>query len=144
MAGAVTGIDVIFSGHADSGTESPYVHPTTGTLIMQTYGQGTRLGFLQLRLSNTEKHSQVIAHEGKLISVVSNDLPPHPVVAQKLAKYKAQFPELQEILCFSDERVSRLYNEESDLGNLYADIIRAEVSAEIGFCLLYTSPSPRD
>ena len=133
LAGAVTGIDVIFSGHADSGTESPYVHPTTGTLIMQTYGQGTRLGFLQLQLAETKKHSQVIAHEGKLIPVVSNDLPPHPVVAQKLAKYKAQFPELQEILCFSEERVSRLYNEESDLGNLYADIIRAEVSAEIGF-----------
>ena len=133
LAGAVMGIDVIFSGHADSGTESPYVHPTTGTLIMQTYGQGTRLGFLQLRLGETEKNSRAIAHEGKLIPVVSNDLTPHPVVAQKLAKYKAQFPELQEVLCFSEERISRLYNEESDLGNLYADIIRAEVSAEIGF-----------
>ena len=133
LAGAVMGIDVIFSGHADSGTESPYVHPTTGTLIMQTYGQGTRLGFLQLQLGKTEKNSRAIAHEGKLIPVVSNDLPPHPVVAQKLAKYKAQFPELQEVLCFSEERISRLYNEESDLGNLYADIIRAEVSAEIGF-----------
>tara|TARA_B110000977_G_scaffold80768_1_gene108096 strand:- start:1597 stop:3198 length:1602 start_codon:yes stop_codon:yes gene_type:complete len=133
LAGAVMGIDVIFSGHADSGTESPYVHPTTGTLIMQTYGQGTRLGFLQLQLGETEKNSRAIAHEGKLIPVVSNDLRPHPVVAQKLAKYKAQFPELQEVLCFSEERISRLYNEESDLGNLYADIIRAEVSAEIGF-----------
>ena len=29
--------------------------------------------------------------------------------------------------------MSRLYNEESDLGNLYADIIRAEANAEIGF-----------
>ena len=133
LAGAVMGIDVIFSGHADSGTESPYVHPTTGTLIMQTYGQGTRLGFLQLQLGKTEKNSRAIAHEGKLMPVVSNDLRPHPVVAQKLAKYKAQFPELQEVLCFSEERISRLYNEESDLGNLYADIIRAEVSAEIGF-----------
>lgn len=133
LAGAVMGIDVILSGHADSGTEAPYVHPTTGTLIMQTYGQGTRLGFLQLQLGETEKNSRAIAHKGKLIPVVSNDLTPHPVVAQKLAKYKAQFPELQEILCFSEERISRLYNEESDLGNLYADIIRAEVDAEIGF-----------
>ena len=64
LAGAVMGIDVIFSGHADSGTESPYVHPTTGTLIMQTYGQGTRLGFLQLQLGKTEKNSRAIAHEG--------------------------------------------------------------------------------
>jgi 2',3'-cyclic-nucleotide 2'-phosphodiesterase (5'-nucleotidase family) len=64
LAGAVTGIDVIFSGHADSGTESPYAHPITGTLIMQTYGQGTRLGFLQLQLGETEKNSRAIAHEG--------------------------------------------------------------------------------
>ena len=133
LAGAVAGIDVIFSGHADSGTESPYVHPTTGTLIMQTYGQGTRLGFLQLQLDESLSPNQIIAHEGKLIPVVSNDLLPHPVIARKLSQYKALFPELQEILCFSEERVSRLYNEESDLGNLYADIIRAKVGAEIGF-----------
>ena len=27
LAGAVEGIDVIFSGHADAGTEEPFVHP---------------------------------------------------------------------------------------------------------------------
>lgn len=133
LAGAVSGIDVIFSGHADAGTESPYIHPVTGTLIMQTYGQGTRLGFLQMQLREVEQKSQIVDYEGRLIPVVSNSLPPHPVVAQKLADYKAQFPELQETVCVSAERISRLYNEESDLGNLYADIIRAEANAEIGF-----------
>lgn len=133
LAQAVPGIDVIFSGHADSGTEEPYVHPDNGTLIMQTYGQGTRLGFLQLQLENTQGNSKIASYEGKLLPVVSNELPPHPVVAQKLAAFKAQFPELQEIVCFSEQRMSRIYNEESDLGNLYADIIRAEANAEIGF-----------
>jgi 5'-nucleotidase/UDP-sugar diphosphatase len=133
MAGAVPGIDVIFSGHADSGTEEPYVHPVTGTLIMQTYGQGTRLGSLKLRLAETGGRREINSYDGKLIPVVSNDLAPHAVVAEKLAAYKAQFPELQETLCFATGRISRLYNEESDLGNLYADIIRREVGAEIGF-----------
>ena len=133
LAQAVPGIDVIFSGHADSGTEVPYVHPSNGTLIMQTYGQGTRLGFLQLQLGRTAGNSKITSYDGKLLRVVSNDLAPHPVVAQKLADFKAQYPELQETVCFSQERISRLYNEESDLGNLYADIIRAQANAEIGF-----------
>ncbi len=134
LAGKVPGIDVIFSGHADSGTEAPFVHPKTGTLIMQTYGQGTRLGSLFLRLEKVSgTSSKIVSHDGQLIPVVSNKLAAHPVIAEKLAAYKALFPELQQTLCFAEERISRLYNEESDLGNLYADIIRAEAGAEIGF-----------
>ena len=133
LANEVPGIDVIFSGHADSGTESPFVHQPSGTLIMQTYGQGTRLGFLQLQLEQTTESINITSYEGRLLPVVSNDLAPHPIVARKLAQFKAQYPELQETVCFSQERVVRLYNEESDLGNLYADILREYSNAEIGF-----------
>ena len=42
LAGAVKGVDVLIGGHADAGQETPIVHPETGTLICQTYGQGTR------------------------------------------------------------------------------------------------------
>ena len=48
------GIDVLFGGHADAGTEEPVVHPQTGTLIMQTYGQGFHLGYLKLTLDKTK------------------------------------------------------------------------------------------
>ena len=47
LAGAVEGIDVLFAGHADAGTPEPVVNQKTGTLIMQTYGQATHLGYLQ-------------------------------------------------------------------------------------------------
>ena len=133
LANQVPGIDVIFSGHADSGTESPYVHQPNGTLIMQTYGQGTRLGFLKLQLEKTTEGINIASYDGRLLPVVSNDLVPHPVVAKKLEQFKAQYPELQETVCFSQDRLVRLYNEESDLGNLYADILREYSNAEIGF-----------
>ncbi len=48
VAGAVPGIDVFVGGHAHRGIEVPYVHPRTGTIIVQTYGYGTRLGVLHL------------------------------------------------------------------------------------------------
>ncbi|QXD25846.1 bifunctional metallophosphatase/5'-nucleotidase [Opitutia bacterium ISCC 51] len=131
MAGAVKGIDVLFGGHADAGTEEAVVHKKTGTLIMQTYGQGTRLG--QLKLSFDTEFKEIVSHEGRLIPVVSNELEPHPVIVEKLAHYRAQFPELEETVFYAQERLSRAYNEESDLGNLYADILRDELEAEIGF-----------
>ena len=131
MAGAVKGIDVLFGGHADAGTEQAVVHKRTGTLIMQTYGQGTRLG--QLKITFDTDRGEIVSHEGRLIPVVSNELEPHPVIAEKLAHYRAQFPELREMVFFAQERLSRSYNEESDLGNLYADILRDEMDAQIAF-----------
>ena len=131
LAGAVKGIDVLFGGHADAGTEEPIVHKRTGTLIMQTYGQGTRLG--QLKITFDTERGEIVSHEGRLIPVVSNELEPHPMIVEKLAHYRAQFPELQETVFYAQERLSRAYNEESDLGNLYADILRDEMDAEIAF-----------
>ena len=68
LAGAVQGIDVLFAGHADAGTPEPVVHPDTGTLIMQTYGQATHLGYLQLTLDGER---EIEAYDGKLIAVES-------------------------------------------------------------------------
>ena len=64
---------------------------------------------------------------------MSNDLKPHPIIAQKLERYRAQFPELQKTVFHAKERFSRVYNEESDLGNLYADILRIVGGAQIAF-----------
>ncbi len=130
-AGEVEGIDVLFCGHADAGTEKPVVHPKTGTLIMQTYGQGTRLGYLKLQVAMDT--GAILSHQGSLLHVVSNELKPHPMIVQKLEHYRALFPDLQKTIFHAKERFSRVYNKESDLGNLYADILREEGEAQIGF-----------
>ncbi len=131
IAGLVKGIDVLIGGHADAGQETPFVHPETGTLICQTYGQGTRLGYLKL-IIDTE-NGKVIGHDGRLLLVDSDALVPHPIVAAKLAAYRARFPETDEILGRTAERFTRRYNQESDLGNLFADILRAYGSTDMAF-----------
>src|SRR5262249_38253931 len=83
LCGEVEGIDVFVGGHAHRGIEKPYVHPKTGTLIVQTYGYGTRLGYLKLRLQG----KKVISDEGELLKVWSDKLTPDPVVA---ASYRRQ------------------------------------------------------
>jgi 2',3'-cyclic-nucleotide 2'-phosphodiesterase (5'-nucleotidase family) len=128
LAGAVEGIDVLFAGHADAGTPEPVVHPETGTLIMQTYGQATHLGYLQLTI---DEAGEVSAFEGELIPVDSNTLTPDPVIARKLAEYRAAHPEIREVVGRTEARLNRRYIEESDLGNLLADIFVEASGADI-------------
>jgi len=130
LAGAVEGIDVILGGHSDAGTPEAIVHPKTGTLIMQTYGQGTHLGYLQLTLD--PESGEIVRHSGRLLPVVSEELTPDPVVARKLASYRAKFPELRQDVGFTDSIMVRRYIEESTLGNVFADIFRTAGKADIG------------
>lgn len=131
LAGAVTGVDVLLGGHADAGTEEPVVHPKTGTIIMQTYGQGFHLGYLQLEVDvNKDK---LLNHRGFLIPVNSDKLEPHSLVAEKLTRYRNQFPEIYEEIGRTAVRLNRQYNSESDLGNLFADILCKETGISIGF-----------
>jgi len=131
LAGAVEGVDVLIGGHADAGQETPFIHPVTGTLICQTYGQGTRLGYLKLLVD--PESGEVVGHDGRLLVVASDELEPHSTVADKLAAYRARFPEVDEIIGRTAERLTRRYNEESALGSLFADILRDHGRTDIAF-----------
>ena len=131
LAGAVEGIDVLFAGHADAGTPEPVVNDKTGTLIMQTYGQATHLGFLQLKLD--ARTGQIIDYDGKLIPVESSRWAPDPAVAGKLEQYRSNYPEIQVVVGKTAARMNRRYIEESDVGNLFADAFVAASGADIGF-----------
>lgn len=131
LAGAVTGVDVLFAGHADAGTLKPVVHPKSGTLIMQTYGQATHLGYLQLALDN--ESGKIKSYDGKLVPVNAGVLLPDPLIAAKLADYRGRFPKLFEPVGSAAEFMARRYIEESDVGNLFADVIRAAAGTEMAF-----------
>ncbi|MEO1028293.1 MAG: bifunctional UDP-sugar hydrolase/5'-nucleotidase [Pseudomonadota bacterium] len=130
LAGAVKGIDVIFGGHSDAGTPDPFVHPETGTIIMQTYGQATHLGYLQLDYDTDS--NQITSHRGELIPVASSALTPDPIVRDKIQAYRDAYPALQEVVGQTEQILFRRYIEESALGHLIADIFRETADADIG------------
>jgi 2',3'-cyclic-nucleotide 2'-phosphodiesterase (5'-nucleotidase family) len=131
LAGAVEGIDVLFAGHADAGTPEPVVHPDTGTLIMQTYGQATHLGYLQLALDG--ETGNITRYDGKLIPVDPSRWGPDQEIAGKLAEYRSMYPEIMATVGKTGARMNRRYIEESDVGNLFADIFVEASGADIGF-----------
>ena len=131
LAGAVTGVDVLFAGHADAGTPEPIVHPETGTIIMQTYGQATHLGFLQLSLDPESR--QITNHKGRLIAVDPALYEPDPEITAKLATYRNAYPEIQQIIGRTAARLNRRYIEESDIGNLFADAFVDVADVDVAF-----------
>ncbi|MBI3649513.1 MAG: 5'-nucleotidase C-terminal domain-containing protein [Acidobacteria bacterium] len=129
LCGEVEGIDVFVGGHAHHGIETPYIHPKTGTLIVQTYGYGTRLGYLKLKV----KGKKIVWHQGELLKVWSAKFAPDREVAAKLARYKEQVaPQIGQVMGRLQTRLVRDYNRESTLGDFVADVIRAESGAEVG------------
>jgi len=131
LAGAVTGVDVLFAGHADAGTPDPIVHEETGTIIMQTYGQATHLGYLQLTLDANSR--EITAHDGRLIPVDPALYAPDPAITAKLIDYRSAYPEVQEVVGQSAARMNRRYIEESDVGNLFADAFIAIADTDVAF-----------
>ena len=128
LCGEVKGIDVFVGGHAHRGIEKPFVHPKTGTLIVQTYGYGTRLGYLKLNL----KGKKIISHQGELLKVWSDRLTPDPVIAKKIQHYKQLVaPEIGKVLGRSKTRLVRDYNAESSLGSFVCDVMREMSGADI-------------
>ena len=131
LAGAVKGIDVLFAGHADAGTPEPVVNPDTGTLIMQTYGQATHLGYLQLTLSADSR--EIEGHKGRLIPVDPALYAPDPDIHAKLSAYRSAYPEIQAVVGRTAARMNRRYIEESDVGHLFADAFIAAAGTDVAF-----------
>ncbi len=128
LCGAVAGIDVFVGGHAHRGIETPYVHPETGTIIVQTYGYGTRLGYLKLKM----RDGQVVGHQGELLKVWSDQIEPNKAVAAKMDLYRRRVDaEIGEELARSEVRLVRDYRAESPLGDFVTDVMRQHAKTEI-------------
>lgn len=129
FCGAVPGIGVYIAAHSHHGLEQPLVHPDTGTLITQTYGYGTRLGRIRLKV----RDRRIVAHDIELLKVWSDELPAHAAVTARLAHYRGLVADqIGPPLGRCRERLIRKYNRESTLGAAITDIMRQRTGAEVG------------
>ena len=128
FCGAVPGIDVYIAAHSHHGLEQPIVHPDTKTVITQTYGYGTRLGRIRLSIDG----GRVTGHEVTLLKVLSDELPPHPAVAARVAQYRAKIAaEIGPPVGTIAQRLTRKYHTESALGAFCADVMRAKARSDV-------------
>lgn len=131
LVAAVPGIDVFVGGHAHRGIEVPWVSPSTGAIVVQTYGRGTTLGVLHLALDD---HGKVTRHDGSLVRVMP-DVFPTPARVEEVVKAWEEKTDLAGKERISSTRVAmvRNYNGESDLGNLITDAMLWKSGTQIAF-----------
>jgi len=78
------------------------------------------------------KDRRAITHEAKLLKVWSDELPPHPLVAQRIAHFRAVVAaEIGPPIGRAEVRLTRKYNRESSLGCFVADAMRDAGQADI-------------
>ncbi len=132
LCSKVPGIDVFVGGHAHRGIEVPYAHPDNRSIIVQTYGYGTRLGYLRVKVDMESE--EVVSHQGELLKVWSDKLTPSPVMTAKMDVYKEKVaPVIGEVGGHASTRMIRSYNTESLLGAFSTDILRELTGAEVAF-----------
>ena len=128
FCGAIPGIDVYVAAHSHHGIETPIVHPKTGTILVQSYGYGTRVGVLDLEV----RDGRVVRHNGELKKVWSDELAPHQGVAGRLAYYRHQLKdEIGPDIARATARFIRKYNFESSLGSFVTDVMRARAQSDV-------------
>jgi 5'-nucleotidase / UDP-sugar diphosphatase len=131
LVNTVPGIDVLIGGHAHRGIEVPWVSPVTGSIVVQTYGHGTTLGFLQLTL-NTATH-KVTAEHGSLLRIADDVFPAPPAMDALATKWEKKANALGGMpVATSPAPLTRNYNGESALGDLVTDALRWKTGAQIG------------
>jgi 2',3'-cyclic-nucleotide 2'-phosphodiesterase (5'-nucleotidase family) len=129
---AVPGIDVFVGGHAHRGIEVPWVGPTNGSIVVQTYGRGTTLGVLHLTYDRTKR--KVTSHDGSLVRVTPGVYAPPSAVDAVITRWIDQSQRMgSEVLGTASVGLKREYNSESALGDLIADAMLWKTKAQIAF-----------
>lgn len=129
---AVPGIDVFVGGHAHRGIEVPWVSPRTGSIVVQTYGRGTTLGVLELKLDML--HHKVVSHHGALIRVMPGIFPVPPAVSKTAGRWERKAKQAaSEVVAQTTVAFSRHYNAESPLGDLLCDAMLWKTGAQVAF-----------
>jgi len=128
LAQEVKEIQVIVGGHTHTRIENPI--QVNETLIVQAWEHAKVLGVLDLTIQDRK----VIKYEGKLVVIRPDKFRPDPVVAEIVDRYKRQTASILdevigEALLDLDSKGSRY--QETNLGNLIADILRKETQADV-------------
>jgi 5'-nucleotidase / UDP-sugar diphosphatase len=128
LAKAVKGIDIIVGGHSHTRIEKPM--KIDETLIVQAWEHAKVLGILDVTIQDRK----VIRYEGKLALIQPDKGSPDPVTAQIVDRYHKQTAAiLNEVIGEAkvDLQGNNSRSQETNLGNLVADILRKQTKSDL-------------
>jgi 5'-nucleotidase/UDP-sugar diphosphatase len=122
LASKVSDLDIIVTGHAHKGTEEAL--QSNGTLIVSTNAYTTQLGKLVVTYDTSKK--KIINHTNELIPIFDDEIEDDPAMLREIEKWNTRVGEIAgEIVATSSETMTRAYGQESNMGNMFADALKA-------------------
>lgn len=128
LAQETNGIQIIIGGHTHTRIESPM--QVKETLIVQAWEHAKVLGVLDLTIQDRK----IIHYEGRLIPIRPELQRPDPMVVEIVDRYKKETATLLEKVIGEaqvDLKGTGSRFQETNLGNLVADILRKETGADV-------------
>ena len=133
LAAQVSGIDVIVGGHSHIAVTHPL--RVNDTIIVQAGSYGAYLGVLQLEIDPATHKTLICTRENELKPVLTG---PGEPVDEKVAAIVASFNDrikaaFARVVGETTVDLQRNRREESNVGNLVADALRAACGADLAF-----------
>lgn len=130
VASAVSGINVIFGSHSATALERPYEDSINHTIICQSYGHLSSIGFLDLWID--KKTKKVAGYHGELIDLLSEQIDNDTTMLGIIERWENITQKgFDEVIGYSKEELTRAGFEESTIGNLITDAMREYFNVDI-------------
>ena len=128
LAGEVSGIDVILTGHTHDAV--PHAINVGGTLVLASGSHGKYLGRVDLEVKN----GRVVDYSSNLIPVFSDVIEPDTQMAAKIDEVRAPYAdELKRVIGKTDSLLYRRGNFNGTWDDLICEGMMAERDAELSF-----------
>jgi 2',3'-cyclic-nucleotide 2'-phosphodiesterase (5'-nucleotidase family) len=132
-----SGIDLMFTGHVHRGYYEPWEDPINHTIICQTYGNGSGVGEIVVKI---DKKTKTIAgynlpsESGGLVTLFEDEFPPENEVAEYIAEEQAIAEEgMDDPIGSTKVNLVRGGAAESIIGRVIMDAFRAYYDSDFSF-----------
>ncbi|MDI6738883.1 MAG: 5'-nucleotidase C-terminal domain-containing protein [Candidatus Edwardsbacteria bacterium] len=132
IADSVPGFDVIIGAHSHTGMRQAYEDPINHTIVVQTYGNLSCIGRLDLAIDPATK--QIVGYDYKLKDLLAEEVDADTafkrLIGQWQAKAEAGF---DSVIGFARANIGIVSGGESPIGNLICDAMREAMGADFAF-----------
>ncbi len=130
LASSVPGIDVIFGSHSATALEKPYEDSVNHTIICQSYGHLTSIGFLDLSID--KKTKKIAGYQGELVDLLTEEIDEDTTMLRMVKDWEQKTQKnFDEVIGYSNDELTRPGFEESMIGDFITDAMREYFNVDI-------------
>lgn len=131
IADSVPGFDVIIGAHSHTGLRQAYEDPNNHTIIVQTYGNLSCIGRLDLSIDPATR--QIVGYDYKLKDLMAEEVDADTAFKRLIGQWQAKAEAGFDSVIGTARNDIGIVDGESPIGNLVCDAMREAMGADFAF-----------